>query len=296
MRIWSLLIIINLAVMSAFAQQSRVEKLWPNGAPGAVGTQPVDEPTLSIFLPEKAKANGTGVVICPGGGYVHLAFDYEGTDVARWFNTLGVAGFVLKYRLGPRYHYPAQFQDVERALRIVRSRAEEFGVSTDRIGVMGFSAGGHLASTAGTHFDNGNPDAADPIDRAGSRPDFMILAYPVITLLPPYAHEGSRHFLLGDNPDPELVKKLSNELQVTAQTPPTFIFQTDADKTVPSMNSVMFYEALHKAGVPAEMHIFERGHHGMGFAENDPALSIWPTLLEHWLQVHGLLAVKQGPQ
>jgi acetyl esterase/lipase len=292
MRILSLLLI-NLAVISASAQQApRVELLWPNGAPGAVGTQPVDQPSLTIFLPDKSKAVGTGVVICPGGGYVHLAMDYEGTDVARWFNSLGVAGFVLKYRLGARYHYPAQFEDVERALRIVRSRAAEFGVSPDRIGVMGFSAGGHLASTAGTHFDGGTPDAPDPIDRAGSRPDFMILAYPVITMLPPYAHEGSRHFLLGDNPDPALVKKLSNELQVTKETPPTFIFQTDSDQTVPSMNSVMFYEALHKAGVPAEMHIFERGHHGVGFAQNDPALSVWPILLKHWLRVRGLLGEK----
>lgn len=289
MRIW-LFLILNIAVISAFAQQPpRTELLWPNGAPGAVGTQPEDQPSLTILLPEKSRAVGTGVVICPGGGYVHLAFDYEGTDIARWFNSLGVAGFVLKYRLGPRYHYPAQFQDVERALRIVRSRAKEFGITPDRIGVMGFSAGGHLASTAGTHFDNGNPNATGPIDRAGSRPDFMILAYPVITMLPPYVHEGSRHFLLGDHPDPALVRKLSNELQVTPQTPPTFIFQTDADKTVPSMNSVMFYEALHKAGVPAEMHIFERGHHGVGFAKKDPVLSVWPSLLEKWLRSRGLL-------
>jgi acetyl esterase/lipase len=292
MKIWSLFII-NLAVMSAFAQQPRVEMLWPNGAPGAVGTQPEDQPSLTIFLPEKSKAVGSGVVICPGGGYAHLAFSYEGTDIAQWFNSLGVAAFVLKYRLGMRYHYPAQFDDIERALRIVRSRAEEFGISPDRIGVMGFSAGGHLASTAGTHFDNGNPDATDSVDRAGTRPDFMILAYPVITMLPPYVHEGSRRHLLGDNPDPELVKRLSNELQVTPQTPPTFIFQTDSDPTVPSMNSVMFYEALHKAGVPAEMHIFERGRHGVGFAKNDPTLSIWPTLLEQWLELHGLLGGKQ---
>lgn len=295
MKIWSLLIF-HLAFIPALAQQPRVELLWPNGAPGAVGTQPEDQPSLTILLPDKSKAVGTGVVICPGGGYAHLAFDYEGTDIARWFNSLGVAGFVLKYRLGPRYHYPAQFQDVERALRIVRSRAEEFGIAHDRIGVMGFSAGGHLASTAGTHFDSGNPNDSDPTDRASSRPNFMILAYPVITLLPPYAHEGSRRFLLGENPDPELVKKLSNELQVTPQTPPTFIFQTDEDKTVPSMNSVMFYEALHKAGIPAEMHIFERGRHGLGFAKNDPALSIWPTLLEHWLQMHGLLGGKHGQE
>jgi acetyl esterase/lipase len=298
-----ILLALNLTVVTANAQKpprvempahkrgaaSEVTLLWPNGAPGAVGNLDVDRPTLSIFLPEAAKATGTGVVICPGGGYVQLAMDYEGTDVAHWLNTLGVAGFVLKYRLGPRYHYPAQLEDAQRALRIVRFRAREFGVAPDRLGIMGFSAGGHLASTAGTHFDSGNPNAPDPIDRMGSRPDFMILCYPVITLSPPYAHEGSRHYLLGDNPDPALIKSLSNELQVTPQTPPTFLFQTDEDKTVPAENSVQFYLALRKAGVPAELHIFEPGHHGMGMAPNDPELSIWPTLLAHWLRTRGLL-------
>ena len=277
------------AVVPASAQQAPpVEFVWPQGTPGTVGTLPEDEPTLTIFLPEASKAVGTGVVVCPGGGYVHLAFDHEGVKVAEWLNTLGVAAFVLKYRLGPRYHYPAQFEDAQRAMRIVRSRAKEFGIAADRIGIMGFSAGGHLASTVGTHLEAGDPNAADPLDRLSSRPDFMILGYPVITMLPPYAHEGSRHYLLGDNPSPELVKKLSNELQVAPQTPPTFLFLTDDDNVVPSENSVMFYQALHKAHVPAEIHIFQHGPHGFGLATGNPQLSIWPTLLQNWLKLRGL--------
>jgi acetyl esterase/lipase len=285
------LLALNLVVASAAAQQTpmRVELLWPNGAPGAVGNLYEDWPSLTVYLPDPEKATGTGIVICPGGGYQNLAMDYEGTDVARWFNRLGVAAFVLKYRLGPRYHHPAQLADAQRALRMVRYRAKEFGVAADRIGIMGFSAGGHLASTAGTHFDQGNPAASDPIDRVSSRPDFMILAYPVITMLPPYAHEGSRRNLLGEHPGAELAKNLSNELQVSLETPPTFIFQTDEDKTVPAENSVEFYLALRKAGVQAEMHIFQHGQHGVGLAPKDPELSIWPTLLEHWLQIRGLL-------
>jgi acetyl esterase/lipase len=285
-----LLLALNVAVISAAAQQAPpVELVWPKGAPGAVGNLPEDKPTLTIFQPEAAKAVGTGIVVCPGGGYVHLAIDKEGTKVAEWLNSLGVAAFVLKYRLGPRYHYPTQLEDAQRALRMVRSRANGFGIAPDRIGIMGFSAGGHLASTTGTHFDSGDPDAPDPIGRMSSRPDFMILCYPVITLLPPYVHEGSRRYLLGDNPDPALVKKLSNELQVTPETPPTFLFLTDEDKTVPPENSVDFYLALRKAHVPAEMHIFQHGRHGVGLATGDPELSIWPTLLENWLKLRGLL-------
>ena len=283
-RLWAIL-----AVVRESAQQAPpVELVWPNGAPGAVGSQPEDQPTLTIFLPEASKAVGTGVVVCPGGGYVHLASDHEGVKVAEWLNTLGVAAFVLKYRLGPRYHYPAQFEDVQRAFRIVRSRAKEFGISPDRIGIMGFSAGGHLASTLGTHFEAGDPNAADPLARLSSRPDFMVLGYPVITMLPPYAHESSRHYLLGDHPSPALVKELSNELQVTPQTPPTFLFLTDDDNVVPSENSVMFYQALHKAHVPAEIHIFQHGPHGFGLATGNPQLSIWPTLLQNWLKLRGL--------
>jgi acetyl esterase/lipase len=214
--------------------------------------------------------------------------DKEGSEIARWLNSIGVSAFVLKYRLGPKYHHPIELGDAQRAIRTVRTKAAEYRVLPDRIGIMGFSAGGHLASSAGTHFDAGNPSAVDPIDRAGSRPDFMVLCYPVISF-GPFAHRGSMQMLLGDNPDPKLVELMSNELQVTAQTPPTFLFHTTEDRTVPVENSVMFYMALRKAGVPAEMHIYERGPHGVGLAPTDEALSSWPARLADWLRIRGLL-------
>jgi acetyl esterase/lipase len=264
--------------------------LWPNGAPGEVGDTPLDKPTLTPYLPAQNPTR-TAVVICPGGGYVNLAMDYEGTDVARWFNARGVAAFVLKYRLGPRYHYPNQLLDAQRAIRYVRSHAAEDGIDPNHIGIMGFSAGGHLASTAGTQFDNGDPDATDPIEHAGSRPDFMVLAYPVISMEPGgITHMGSMHFLLGERPNPMLENELSNETQVTPQTPPTFLFSTTNDETVPVMNSVLFYEALLRSEVPAELHIFEQGHHGSGLAQENPQLSMWPILLQNWLHLHGWMA------
>ena len=275
----------------ALAQEPKAELLWPAGAPGALGTQPEDQPSLTPYVLPTGSGSGTAVVICPGGGYQHLSMDKEGYQVAKWLNTLGVSAFVLQYRLGPRYHHPVELQDAQRAIRTVRSRAAEYGLQPDRIGIMGFSAGGHLASTAGTHFDAGNAAASEPVDRAGSRPDFMVLCYPVITF-GAFAHAGSRQFLLGDNPDPRLVENLSNELQVTAQTPPTFLFHTTNDRTVPVENSVMFYSALRKAGVPAEMHLYERGPHGVGLAQSDPALASWPGRLAEWLRIHGLLAAK----
>ena len=229
------------------------------------------------------------MVVCPGGGYGHLAVDHEGDQIARWLNSFGVAAFVLKYRLAPRYRHPAPLQDAQRAIRTVRHRARELNLAPDRIGIWGFSAGGHLASTAGTHFDAGNAAAADPIDRQSSRPDFLILAYPVISFTTEYTHRGSLRNLLGDNPDPKLVESLSNEKQVTAQTPPTFLFHTNEDKGVPSENSVLFYLALRKAGVPAEMHIYERGPHGVGLAPLDRALASWPDRLAEWFQTRGLL-------
>jgi acetyl esterase/lipase len=216
--------------------------------------------------------------------------DHEGRYVASWLNAMGISAFVLKYRLGPKYHHPIELGDAQRALRMVRARAQEFGVLTDRIGMMGFSAGGHLASTAATHFDAGKPDAADPVDRAGSRPDFLILGYPVISSDPAIRHAGSFRNLLGDNPDPKLLEDLSNDRRVTSETPPTFLFHTTADTGVPPENSVRFYLALVRAKVPAEMHIFENGPHGVGLALGDPALSAWPTLLANWLRGRGLLA------
>jgi len=264
------------------AAEPKVVPLWPGGAPGAVGNEEADRPTLSLYLLAAEKAAGTGVVVCPGGGYGTLAMDHEGRQIADWLNSLGVAAFVLKYRLGPRYHHPAPLQDAQRALRLVRSQAGEFGVAPDRIGIWGFSAGGHLASTAGTHFDAGDPSAPDPIDRMSCRPDFLILAYPVISLTTPYAHAGSRKNLLGENPDLALVEGLSNEKQVTSQTPPAFLFHTDEDKGVPAENSVLFYLALRKAGVPAELHIYRRGKHGVGLAQSDPVLSSWAGRLADW--------------
>jgi len=267
----------------------KVNLLWQGGAPGALGSADEDQPTLTIYLPDSAKAAGFGVVVCPGGGYQMLAMDHEGRQVALWLNGLGIAAFVLKYRLGPRYHHPVEMQDGQRAMRFVRFHASDYGIAPDRIGIWGFSAGGHLASTIGTHFDGGKPDAADPIDRVSCRPDFMILAYAVISFVTPYVHKGSMHNLLGDHAAPELVRSLSNELQVTPETPPTFLFTTGSDDAVPVENSVLFYEALRRNHVPAELHIFERGPHGVGLAQKDPALSVWPTLLANWFRTRGLL-------
>jgi acetyl esterase/lipase len=265
--------------------------LWPSGAPGALGSEPADQPSLTPFVLAKGSGTGAAVIVCPGGSYVNLSMDKEGYAVAKFLNTLGISAFVLKYRLGPRYHHPIELGDAQRAIRTVRSRAAEYGFQADRIGIMGFSAGGHLASTAGTHFDAGNASAADAIDRASSRPDFLVLCYPVISFTT-YVHAGSRKNLLGDNPDPKLVELLSNELQVTKDTPPTFLFHTTTDATVPVEDSVMFYSALRKAGVPAELHIYERGPHGVGLAPADPVLSTWPGRLADWLRIHGWAAAK----
>ncbi|MDQ3258139.1 MAG: alpha/beta hydrolase, partial [Acidobacteriota bacterium] len=235
------------------------------------------------------KANGTAVIVCPGGGYGMHAMDHEGNQIGEWFNALGVAAFVLKYRLGPRYRHPAPLQDAQRAIRYVRHHAKELGVAPDRIGIMGFSAGGHLTATAGTHFDNGDAQAADPLGRMSSRPDFLILAYPVISFTESYTHKGSRKNLLGDAPDAQLVENLSNEKQVTPQTPPTFLFHTNEDTGVPPENSVAFYLALRKAKVPAELHVYERGKHGVGLAQKDPILSTWSARLADWLKTRGLI-------
>lgn len=285
-RLWFVSALLLLAVVAVHSRQKepRVVTLWEQGAPGAVGAEEQDRPTLSVFLPEANRATGTGVVICPGGGYVRLAIDHEGVQVARWLNSQGVAAFVLKYRLGPRYRHPAPLQDAQRALRFVRSRAAELGLNRGRVGIMGFSAGGHLAATAATTFDPGRADASDPIERESSRPDFAILAYPVISCAEPYAHRFSCETLLGTNADRRLMEQLSNERRVTAETPPTFLFHTNEDDGVPPENSVAFYLALRRAGVPAELHIYERGKHGVGLAPTDAVLSSWADRLADWLR------------
>jgi acetyl esterase/lipase len=283
------LLTLSLALAAPGAdRQPEVIPLWNGPAPGARGNGPADRPTLTVFLPPADRAVGTAVVVCPGGGYGTVVDTYEGREPAEWLNRLGVAAFVLRYRVAP-YRHPVPLQDAQRALRLVRSRASDWHVKPDRIGIWGFSAGGHLASTAATHFDNGNVIVKDVVERSSCRPDFLILSYPVITLVGPAAHAGSRDNLLGKHPEPGLAESLSNDRQVTPRTPPTFLFHTNADRVVLPENSVLFYLALGKAGVPAELHIYEKGNHGVGLGGSDPALSSWPGRLRDWLAGRGLL-------
>lgn len=272
--------------------QSEPIVLWPVGAPNAVGKESQDVPTITPFLLKQDAPTAT-VIVFPGGGYSHLSDVKEGSDVAKWLNSLGLSAFVLKYRLGMRYHQPNQLLDAARAVRTVRARSKEWNVDPKRIGILGFSAGGHLASTLGTHFDSGQADAPDEIDRVSSRPDLMILVYPVITM-GEFTHKGSKTNLLGDNASTELISQYSNELHVTNETPPTFLVHAVTDPAVPVENSLMFADALRKAGIPFEMHLYERGPHGFGMAPNDPTLSTWTKRCADWLAVHGFTSAKSA--
>ena len=263
--------------------------LCPAGAPGALGQDDRDKPAITVYMPPNTAGPMTAVVIAPGGSYTRLSMNNEGRAPATYLNALGIAAFVLRYRLGPQYHHPIELGDAQRAIRMVRSRAAEWHIAPDRIGIMGFSAGGHLASSASTHVAPGKADASDPIDRVGSRPDFAVLAYPVISLVEPWTHQGSKTNLLGENPDPALARSLSSETQVTATTPPAFVFHTNADATVPVENAVAYFLALRKAGVPGELHVFRNGPHGVGLAQQDTALAEWPRLLANWLRVSGFI-------
>lgn len=277
---------------AAGAASPKVELLWPDGAPDAKGTAEGDKPSLTIYLPAKEKATGTAVVIFPGGGYGHLAMDHEGHQIAQRLNSIGVAGFIVQYRhrnSGAGYGHPAPIQDAQRAIRMVRSRAAEWNVDPSRIGIIGFSAGGHLASSAGTHFQIRYSDAKDGIDQTSCRPDFMILMYPVISFTESYTHIGSRSNLLGKDPDKNLIESFSNERQVTPETPPTFLVHADDDKAVPPENSIAFYLALRKVGVPAEMHIYEKGGHGFGPGDGKGSVSSWMTRCADWMRGRGLL-------
>lgn len=262
--------------------------LWPNGAPGAKGTRPEDTPRVDVYLPT-GKSCGAGVVVLPGGGYGGLAADHEGKQIAQFYNSLGMTAFVAFYRLGSQgYHHPIEMNDAKRAVRWARANAGKYSLDPARIGLIGFSAGGHLASTVGTLFDSGDPNAADPIDKVSSRPDFLVLGYPVISMSDPFMHQGSRNNLLGDQKDnQELARELTNYRNVSPHTPPTFIFQTDEDTVVPAENAVQFYLALRKHKVPAEMHIYQRGPHGVGLQLGDPVLSTWSLHLRDWLRNNG---------
>ena len=266
--------------------------LWAGTAPGAKGNDPEDIPSIQLYQPPAGKASGAAIVVCPGGGYGHLA-SHEGHDVAVWLNGIGVTAVVLKYRLGPKYQHPVMIQDALRAIRYTRSKAVEWKIDPNRIGIMGFSAGGHLASTAATQFIVGDPNASDPIEKLSSRPDLAILCYPVITMTDPFAHKGSRRNLLGENPSQQLIDMMSSEKQVIEQTPPTFLFHTGDDAGVPVENSLMFALALRKKKVPYELHIYEHGRHGVGLAQGDPSLNTWPKLLENWLRARGFVTAQR---
>jgi acetyl esterase/lipase len=266
--------------------------LWANGAPGAKGDTPEDVPSVQLYQPPADKASGAAIVVCPGGGYGHLA-RHEGHDIAVWLNGIGVTAVVLKYRLGPKYQHPAMMQDALRAIRYTRSKASEWKIDPNRVGVMGFSAGGHLASTAATQFNVGDPNASDPVEKLSSRPDLSILCYPVVTMTDPFAHKGSRRNLLGENPPAQLIDLMSSEKWVTDQTPPTFLFHTGDDPVVPVENSLMFALALRKKKVPYELHVYEHGRHGVGLASDDPALNTWTRLLENWLRARGFVKQSQ---
>jgi acetyl esterase/lipase len=292
------LVLASLTAASALADNT-VIPLWPEGVPNAKTTlgaeklvggriSNVSEPTLTIYSPAVDRPNGTAVIICPGGSYSLLSNQREGVQYANWLSTLGVTSFILKYRLA-EFGHPAPLQDVLRAVRVVRSRAAEFKINPDRIGVMGSSAGGHLAASSGTLFDHAAGKTGAAIDAEKARPDFLILMYPVITMKDPAAHAGSRTNLLGSKPTPELLRLMSLEDQVTDNTPPTLLIHTQADRTVPIEHGILFYQALTRAKVPAEMYLFERGEHGMGMRDGLGTASNWSKRAEEWLRARGLL-------
>ncbi|HTX65962.1 MAG TPA: alpha/beta hydrolase [Opitutaceae bacterium] len=288
------------------AEDAKTFDLWPEGVPGLRPEAPpetehdhrvanVSQPTLTWYPAPADIATGTAVIVCPGGGYGWLSMEKEGSSPAHWLNGLGVSAFMLKYRVAP-YEHPAELRDVLRAVRLVRSRAAEFGIRPDRLGVMGFSAGGHLASCAGTLYDAPEGRTGAALDAVSARPDFLVLIYPVITMREPFAHAGSRRNLLGPNPTEEQLHHLSTDEQVTQDTPPTFLVETTADRTVPVENSLRFYEALRRAGVAgAEMHLYEQGPHGFGLRPGFGAASEWPHLCELWLRQHGWLPAPARP-
>ena len=279
-----------LALFTDASAQDKEQPLWPNGTPGAKGDLPRDIPTLTPFLAPAGNNSGSAIVICPGGGYGGLA-SHEGATYAQFLQQHGINGFVLKYRLGSAgYRHPIMLGDAARALRTVRANAKQWKIDPDKIGIMGSSAGGHLASTLLTHFDAGNPQASDPIDRISSRPSLGVLCYPVITL-GEFTHHGSKRNLLGDKPAAELVEFLSNEKQVTGNTPPTFLWHTVQDKAVPVENSLQFATALRKAGVPFALHVYQKGRHGIGLADKPPFKNIhpWAKDLVFWLKAQGFI-------
>ncbi|GAB5406465.1 MAG: alpha/beta hydrolase [Aureliella sp.] len=285
--------LLTLAVATAaqpqlIAAEPQPLRLWQGDAPGAVGNTDDDTPTITMYLPESDKPTAA-LVIFPGGGYGHLAIGHEGHEIAQWANSVSMAGIIVSYRHRKRgYAHPAPMLDAQRAIRTVRARAEEWNIDPTKVGVIGFSAGGHLATTVLTHFDSGKTDG-DAIDQQSCRPDFGIVSYAVIAFDEPFTHRGSQRNLLGKDASPELVESLSNEKQVTKETPPCFVWHTAEDKVVPAENSLRFYSALTKVGSPSELHVFPRGRHGIGLAKDFPGANAWPNLARDWLVRRGML-------
>lgn len=304
LRFFSLLAVAwcSLSLAVCAAETPKEELLWPADHAANQGDEPklVDSPewtervtkspTLTTFLPDADKRNGAAIVICPGGGYSGLAMEKEGREVAEWCRAHGIVGVVLRYRCGGgKNQRPVPLEDAQRAIRTLRAHAKELGVDPARIGILGFSAGGHLASTATTMFDAGNSNAADPIERESSRPDFSVLVYPVITMVGDATHRGSRKNLLGDDASETLAEEWSTDRRITERTPPTFLVHASDDKGVPVKNSLLFYEELVAKGIPAEMHIYEVGGHGFGMFRDKRPADDWPNELEAWLKARGII-------
>ncbi len=294
------LIVALLFIAVGISAQDKTLKVWPNGAPNdngmkepeekydGVRVRNVSEAEMYVYLPEKEKNTGAAVVICPGGGYMIEAMDHEGFDMAKWLQSKGIAGIVLKYRL-PYGHHEIPSGDARQTMRIVRMNAKEWGIDPDKIGIAGSSAGGHLASTVGTRFDMGNYQSNNPLERMSCRPDFMLLLYPVISFNESIGHMGSRKNLIGEGNDWKLAKQYSNELNVTKETPQTFLILADDDISVPPQNSVEFYLALKKFDIPAEMHIFQEGGHGFGMTKKNLPVDQWPDLFYNWLKAQKIV-------
>lgn len=293
-------ILILISVSSVIFSQDLKIKVWPDGAPNDNGMKlpeeimegnrlrNISEAEMFFYFPEKTQNTGAAIVICPGGGYVIEAMEHEGHQVAKWLAGKGITGIVLKYRL-PYGNNLVPLTDAQQAIRIVRLRAAEWNINTEKIGIAGSSAGGHLASTAGTKFDNGNKNSFDRFQKISSRPDFMLLLYPVISFNESFGHMGSKKNLIGEVAKPDLIEIYSNELHVTESTPPTFLILSDDDKAVPSRNSIEFYLALKRNNVPAEMHIFAKGGHGYGISKRNQSADQWPELFYQWLKAMAII-------
>jgi acetyl esterase/lipase len=291
-----------IASMGSCLAQNQIIPLWQGDPPNyketgevtiwdtsdIVRVRNVQKPDIAVFLPSKKNTTGEAVVICPGGGYGILAYDWEGSDIARWLNSEGIAAFVLKYRLpGSKSNivpHKSPLMDAQRAMRLVRANAKKWNLDPAKVGIMGFSAGGHLASTLSTHFDAGDPSSTDPVEQESCRPDFSVLVYPVISFTEEFSHAGSRTALLGRDSDPELVRYYSNELQVTEETPPAILIHSDDDTGVPVENSIVYYEALRANKLASELHIYPYGGHGYSLAIGQGHLSTWPDRVIEWIK------------